>query len=81
VTGGYGLNLTKATLVVYYNNSFNLEVRTQSEDRAHRHGQEKQVTYVDLIAKGTIDEFVVKSLKSKHKLSAQTLGEEVAKFL
>jgi len=81
VTGGYGLNLTKATLVVYYNNSFNLEVRTQSEDRAHRHGQEKQVTYVDLIAKGTIDEFVVKSLKSKHKLSAQTLGEEVAEFL
>ena len=81
VTGGYGLNLTKATLVVYYNNSFNLEVRTQSEDRAHRHGQEKEVTYVDLIAKGTIDEFVVKSLVGKHKLSAQTLGEEAVKFL
>jgi len=81
VTGGYGLNLTKATLVIYYNNSFNLEVRTQSEDRAHRHGQEKEVTYVDLIAKGTIDEFVVKSLKNKHKLSAQTLGEAAVKFL
>ena len=81
VTGGYGLNLTKATLVVYYNNSFNLEVRTQSEDRAHRHGQEKEVTYVDLIAKGTIDEFVVKSLVGKHKLSAKTLGEEAVKFL
>ena len=43
--------------------------------------QTKSVTYVDIICKGTIDEFVVKSLKSKHKLSAQTLGEEVAKFL
>ena len=67
--------------MIYFSNSFNLEERQQSEDRAHRHGQEKEVTYVDLIAKGTIDEFVVKSLKNKHKLSAQTLGEAAVKFL
>ena len=80
-TGGYGLNLTKATLVIYYNNSFNLEVRMQSEDRAYRHGQTKEVTILDLIAKDTIDEFVVENLKGKAKLSAQTLGEEALKFL
>jgi SNF2 family DNA or RNA helicase len=80
-TGGYGLNLTKATLVIYYNNSFNLEVRMQSEDRAYRHGQTKEVTVLDLIAKDTIDEFVVENLKGKAKLSAQTLGEEALKFL
>ena len=80
-TGGYGLNLTKANTVIYFSNSFNLEVRQQSEDRAHRIGQKKSVTYIDLIAKGTIDEFVLKSLNQKLTLSAQTLGEEVLKFL
>ena len=80
-TGGYGLNLTKASTVIYFSNSFNLEIRQQSEDRAHRIGQENKVTYIDLIAKGTIDEFVLKSLNQKLTLSAQTLGEEVLKFL
>ena len=80
-TGGYGLNLTKANTVIYFSNSFNLEVRQQSEDRAHRIKQKKSVTYIDLIAKGTIDEFVLKSLNQKLTLSAQTLGEEVLKFL
>ena len=79
--GGYGLNLTQASTVIYFSNSFNLEIRQQSEDRAHRIGQENKVTYIDLIAKDTIDEFVLKSLNQKLTLSAQTLGEEVLKFL
>jgi len=80
-TGGYGLNLTAANTVIYFSNSFNLEVRQQSEDRAHRIGQQKSVTYIDLVAKKTIDEFVLKSLNNKLKLSAKTLGEEALKFL
>jgi SNF2 family DNA or RNA helicase len=79
--GGYGLTLTAASTVIYFNNSFNLEVRQQSEDRAHRSGQNKSVTYIDLIAEKTLDEFVLKTLNQKMKLSAQTLGEEVVKFL
>jgi SNF2 family DNA or RNA helicase len=58
-----------------------LEVREQSEDRAHRIGQEKNVTYIDLMAERTIDEFIVNALDKKMKLSAQTLGEEVKKWL
>ena len=81
VTGGYGLNLTKANTVIYYNNTFDLEVRVQSEDRAHRLGQKKSVTYIDIIARGTIDEFVIKALNNKLRISADTLGEEVMKFL
>jgi SNF2 family DNA or RNA helicase len=80
-TGGYGLNLTQATTVIYFSNSYNLEVRQQSEDRAHRIGQKNKVTYIDLVADKTIDEFILKALNKKLKISAQTLGEEVLEFL
>jgi SNF2 family DNA or RNA helicase len=80
-TGGYGLTLTAANVVVYYSNSFDLEKRLQSEDRAHRIGQTKNVTYIDLIAVKTIDEKIVKALRDKIDISTQVLGEEVKKWL
>ena len=49
-TGGYGLTLTASHTVIYYSNSYDLEIRLQSEDRAHRIGQKEKVTYVDLIS-------------------------------
>jgi SNF2 family DNA or RNA helicase len=80
-TGGYGLTLTKASYVIYFNNSYNLEVRQQSEDRAHRIGQTKNVLYIDLVAEKTIDELIIAALKNKIKISAQTLGEVINKWL
>ena len=79
--GGYGLTLTAARYVIYFSNSYNLEVRQQSEDRAHRYGQTSQVTYIDLIATATIDEMVLHNLDNKIELSAKTLGEQVQKWL
>ena len=81
MTAGYGLTLTAATNVIYYANDFNLETRVQSEDRCHRIGQHHSVTYVDFVAKGTVDEHIVKVLQNKIDLSAKTLGEEVRKWL
>ena len=80
-TAGYGLTLTEANLVIYYANDFNLETRAQSEDRAHRIGQKNNVTYVDLISEGTIDERIVKSLQSKIDIGAKVLGEEAREWL
>jgi len=80
-TGGYGLTLTAANVVVYYSNSFDLEKRLQSEDRAHRIGQRKNVTYIDLITPKTVDEKIVKALREKIDISTQVLGEEVRKWL
>lgn len=68
-TGGVGLNMTAAELVVYYSNSFSFTDREQSEDRAHRIGQTRSVTYIDLIAEGTVDEVVLNALKSKKDVS------------
>ena len=80
-TGGYGLTLTAARNVIYFSNSYNLEVRKQSEDRAHRIGQKNKVNYIDLIVPNSIEMMIISALKRKVKLSAQTLGEEVKKWL
>jgi SNF2 family DNA or RNA helicase len=80
-TGGYGLTLTAAHTTVYYSNSFDLEKRLQSEDRAHRIGQTKNVTYIDLMAVGTVDEKIVKALRSKIDIATQVLGEEIKAWL
>ena len=80
-TAGRGLTLTEAQTVVYYANDFNLDTRIQSEDRCHRIGQNKSVTYIDLISEGTIDEKIVHSLVNKIDLSAKVLGEEAKEWL
>ena len=80
-TGGYGLTLTEAKYVIYFSNNYNLEVRLQSEDRAHRIGQTKNVVYIDIIAKETIDERIVQALKKKIQLSAKTLGDKAKDWL
>ena len=68
-SGGYGLTLTEAKLVVYYSNSYSLEHRLQSEDRAHRIGQTSKVTYVDFVCPNTVDEKIMKALRDKKSLS------------
>ncbi|MDE0820822.1 MAG: DEAD/DEAH box helicase, partial [Opitutales bacterium] len=80
-TAGYGLTLTEANLVVYYANDFNLETRIQSEDRAHRIGQKNKVTYIDLICEGSIDEHIVKALRTKIDIGAKVLGEDAREWL
>jgi len=80
-TAGYGLTLTEADLVIYYANDFNLETRIQSEDRAHRIGQKNNVTYIDLISEGTIDEKIVEALRNKIDIGARVLGEEAREWL
>lgn len=72
-TGGFGLTLTVASTVIYYSNSFNLEHRLQSEDRAHRIGQKNNVTYVDLVCRGTVDEQVYDALRFKQNLVTSAL--------
>ena len=79
-TGGYGITLTAATTVIYYSNSYDLEIRLQSEDRAHRIGQTNKVTYVDLVSPETIDEKILQALQEKINLAQTVLGEETRAF-
>ena len=80
-TGGYGITLTQAHTVIYYSNGYDLEKRLQSEDRAHRIGQKKTVTYVDLIAEDTVDNKIVKALRKKVNIASEVMGEELKAWI
>ena len=80
-TGGYSITLTAANTVIYYSNGYDLEKRLQSEDRAHRIGQKKAVTYVDLITEKTVDEKIVKALRKKINIASEVLGEELRDWI
>ena len=80
-TGGYGITLTAASTVIYYSNNYDLEKRIQSEDRAHRIGQENKVLYIDMVAKGTVDEKIIQSLRNKVNIAKEISGEELSSWI
>ena len=80
-TGGYGITLTGASTMIYYSNGYDLEKRQQSEARIDRIGQEKPMTYIDIIAEGTVDEKIVKALRTKVDIATQVMGEELKEWI
>lgn len=78
---GRGLTLTAADTVIYYNNDFSCDRRKQSEDRAHRIGQTRHVTYIDIVAKGTVDEHILAVLRRKRSTSAIVTGDDLASWI
>ena len=80
-TGGYGITLTAANTMVYYSNSYDLEIRLQSEDRAHRIGQTNSVTYIDLVSPNTTDEKILEALRSKINIASTVLNEDFGEWL
>ena len=80
--GGVGINLQSASHCVYFSNTWSLVDRLQSEDRIHRHGQKSlSVTYYDLVARDTIDEYVLECLKKKVDLSNAITGDDLRRVI
>lgn len=75
-TGGVGLNLTGADVVIHYDPWWNVAVQNQATDRAHRIGQTRKVTVYKMIAKGTIEEKIVKLQESKKDLADNIINGE-----
>ena len=80
-TAGRGITLTAASTVVYYSNNFSLELRQQSEDRAHRLGQKNNVTYIDLVVRGSLDEKIIKSLIEKRNIANEILKDDLEDWI
>ena len=80
-SGGIGLTLTAASYAIYYSNSFDLEVRLQSEDRCHRIGTTNNVTYIDIEANKTIDKKIIKALRDKKSLADLITRDPMSIFM
>jgi SNF2 family DNA or RNA helicase len=80
-TGGYGITLTGASTMIYYSNGYDLEKRQQSEARIDRYGQERPMTYIDIMAEDTIDEKIVDALKRKVNIATEIMGEELKEWI
>ena len=79
---GEGLTLHAAETVVYYNTSFRLTDRLQSEDRAHRVGMpDRPVTYIDIVAESAVDERIVAALRDKADLAAIITGDKLREWI
>ena len=81
VAGGIGIDLTAATIVIYYTNDYSLETRLQSEDRAHRIGQTNKVLYIDMEAENTLDCVIVDALRGKKNLADIVIDQNPSEWI
>jgi SNF2 family DNA or RNA helicase len=71
-----GVTLHRAETVIYYSNSFKMGERIQSEDRAHRIGLVHPVHYIDIVARGTVDEKILEALRTKVEIASILTGDQ-----
>jgi SNF2 family DNA or RNA helicase len=75
------LNLTGADIVVHFDPWWNPAAEAQATDRAHRIGQDKQVTVYKMITSNTVEEKVLGLQAGKRKLLEQIFEESEAAYL
>lgn len=66
--GSEGVDMTKANYAVYFSIPHSLAMYNQSRARLYRPGQTRPVSFQHLIAKGTIDESLYRSLVKKEDM-------------
>lgn len=75
ICAGYGLNLQFCRFVIYYSNDWDWATRSQSEDRVHRIGQDREVHIIDISAAHTLDKKILCCLSRKERLEEQIKAE------
>jgi SNF2 family DNA or RNA helicase len=73
---GIGINLVASSYSIYYSRDYSLEQRDQSQARNYRGGSEQHesITHIDIVAKETIDEVILKSLENKTNIAEEILA-------
>ncbi len=75
-SGGTGLNLASADVVIHLDLWWNPQAENQATDRAHRIGQTNTVEVIHLITKGTIEEKILELQNKKRMLSDKLIDGE-----
>lgn len=79
---GRGLTLHSAKFAIFYNNTFRLLERRQAEDRCHRAGMNAvSPVYIDIVAKGTVDEYIQVVLRKKRSTAAYVMGDDLPAWM
>ncbi len=73
--GSHGLDLTAASTVIFYARGFKYSENIQAEDRCHRIGQTRPVTYISLWADCGIEDRVGDALRRKESALDRLRGE------
>ena len=73
-TAAHGLTFVNCQYAIYFSLSYSAELWKQSQDRIHRIGQAKNVTYIYLLCNNSIDLKIYEILRSKKKLSEECLS-------
>ena len=76
-SGGTGLNLASADVVIHLDLWWNHQAENQATDRAHRIGQTNTVEVIHLITKGTIEEKILELQNKKRILSDKLIDGEI----
>lgn len=80
-TAGQGINLQSAAYCVFLSNNYSYGDREQAESRVHRQGQlAKNCTYIDVVARDSVDERILKILKKKESLAGM-LTTDIIKLI
>ncbi len=74
--GGVGLTLTAATIVARLDRWVSPTANEQAEDRAHRIGQNSEVTVVDFVVEDSIEERILEMLDKKLRMIASLIAAD-----
>ena len=80
LTGGIGIDLTSASIVIHYDRWWNASKENQATDRVHRIGQNKNVQVFKLITKNTFEEKIDKLIRKKQDLFEKYLEKDEELF-
>lgn len=74
-TAGLGITLTAASTMIFFSLDYSMSNYEQTRARIHRIGQRNFCTYVHIVAKGTVDEKVMKALRGKADLARMLVDD------
>ena len=75
---GTGLTLTAAQNVIFLDSPWNMALKAQAEDRAHRIGTKGTVNIITLVCKNTIDERIEELVEKKGQIADALVDGKVS---
>ena len=75
---GTGLTLTAAQNVIFLDSPWNMALKAQAEDRAHRIGTKGTVNVITLVCKNTIDERIEELVEKKGQIADALVDGKVS---